>query len=167
VREDLPSEGLITERDGSILWNHLQQSGDDLTGLPTGRHPLRRTLQRRTPALAPDESESVLIDVVQFIDLVVTRVAYVPDALILGADEDTRRISVVNHRNGVAVEAAALQFNAGINGVAFDEALLILDGSPAARSVAQGDVLEFRSVVAVGTGLADPGGLILVEIARN
>jgi hypothetical protein len=60
---------------------------------------------------------------------------------------------------------AALQFNSGVNATAFDEKALTLSVVANAVDVAAGDVLVVNST-SPGTGLADPGGLYIVEITR-
>lgn len=96
----------------------------------------------------------------------VQAVRFVPQAAIAGINTNTRRLDVVNRgQNGLgAVVIATLQFNAGVNGVAFDE--LAIPVNDANDAVADGDILSLNSV-AVGTGLADPGGLVIIEVARQ
>lgn len=95
----------------------------------------------------------------------VTSVSYIPEAAITGANTDTRRLSLVNRGQAGAgtTEIAALAFTAGVNGVENDEKALTLNATYASRKVSKGDVLELVSD-SQGTGLADPGGLVQVEI---
>ncbi len=60
---------------------------------------------------------------------------------------------------------AELAFDNGINAVAGDELMITLSAVPANLAVAEGDVLAWFSD-AVGTGLADPGGLVRVVVNR-
>lgn len=96
----------------------------------------------------------------------VSRVAYAPVALITGVATNNRTIQLVNRgQDGSgATVVATLTFGAGTNAAAFDETPLTLQAA-ANLVVAEGDVLEFRSS-ANGTGLADPGGLVTIEINR-
>jgi len=136
-------------------------------GTPTGLHPLKRTLDVATPAVAQGATDSAVIGRAPFTG-VVSAARFTPKAAIAGADTNTRRVSIVNRGQGGAgaAEVAARQFNAGVNGVAFDEGDLTLSATAANLNVAAGDVLEFRSA-AVGTGIADPGGSITVELTRD
>jgi len=94
------------------------------------------------------------------------RVRFVPQAAITGVNTNTRRIDIVNRgQTGVgSTVIATLQFNSGVNGVAFDE--LAIPVTDANDTIADGDIISVNSV-AVGTGLADPGGLLILEIERQ
>lgn len=96
----------------------------------------------------------------------VSAVRLVPQAAIAGINVNTRRLDVVNRgQAGLGnTVIATLQFNAGVNGVAFDE--LAIPVNDANDAVADGDILSLLSA-AVGTGLADPGGLVIIEVARQ
>jgi hypothetical protein len=92
-------------------------------------------------------------------------VSFIPDAAVVGADVNTRRLSLVNRGQGGAgnVEIAFLALAAGVNISENDERAFTLHATHANRNVEKGDVLEIVSD-AQGSGLADPGGLIQVEI---
>lgn len=100
--------------------------------------------------------------------LKVTSVTYTPAAAINGANTNTRRVALINRgQNGAgATVIAELQFNSGVNAVAFDEKVITLSATTANLSVAEGDILEWLSD-AVGTGIADPGGLVIVTLSRH
>lgn len=100
-------------------------------------------------------------------DGVVSGVSYTPTATITGADTNSRTLSVVNKGQGGAgtAIAATLALTAGVNAAAYDEKAVPLSGTPANLVVAAGDVLVFRSV-AVGTGIADPGGSFTVAFDK-
>jgi hypothetical protein len=86
--------------------------------------------------------------------------------VITGAAPNNRRLDLVNRGQdgtGAAV-IATLTFGAGINAAAYDQRDVPV--TPANAAVAAGDILEWRST-AVGTGLADPGGLVQVDIDRD
>lgn len=96
----------------------------------------------------------------------VSRVTYTPTAAVTGAATNNRTLQVVNHGQAGAgtTVVATLTFDAGVNAAAFDELALTLQAA-ADLVVADGDILEFRSSPN-GTGLADPGGLVTVEVNR-
>lgn len=98
----------------------------------------------------------------------VSSVTYTPDAAITGAATNTRAVRLRNRGQAGAgtTIVAELQFDSGVNAAAFDEKVIPLSGTAANLVVAEGDILEWFSD-AVGTGLADPGGLARVEISRS
>lgn len=98
----------------------------------------------------------------------VTAVTYTPDATITGANTNSRTVNLVNKgQTGVGTTViATLAFVSGVNATAGDEKAIPLSGTPANLVVAAGDVLEWQSVH-VGTGIADPGGLVKVTIDRT
>jgi hypothetical protein len=98
-------------------------------------------------------------------DGVILSCQYTPQAAITGVNTNTRQLRLVNRgQAGAGTTALALiQFNAGTNGVAFDEVDLTLQGTP---TVAQGDILAWESN-AIGTGLADPGGRVQITFSRT
>lgn len=129
--------------------------------------PLTRTYQVLVPAVVTAANETSTVCKAPFAGTV-TAVSYVPDTAITGADTNTRKVALVNKGQSGAgsTQVASLQFNSGTNGVAFDESALALSGTPANLVVAEGDVLALAST-AVGTGLADPGGTLFLEISRS
>lgn len=128
--------------------------------------PLKRTLSILFAALATNVDGSLILGECPFAGDV-TSVKFIPNAAITGQDTDTRRIALTNR--GTAglgtTEIAALQFNAGVNGVKWDAKALTLSATPANVEVLAGEVLTIDSTTP-GTGLADPGGLYIVEITR-
>lgn len=93
---------------------------------------------------------------------------YYPKADITGAATDNRRLRLVNKGqagNGTTV-IAELTFIAGVDAGAFAPTPLTLSATAADLVVEPGDVLVFESTH-VGTGLADPGGLIRAVVART
>lgn len=98
----------------------------------------------------------------------VTAVTYTPVSAITGAATNHRSVSLVNKGqsgSGTTV-MATLAFDNGVNAAASDEKTITLSGTAANLVVAAGDVLQWQSA-AVGTGIADPGGLASVAIAAN
>lgn len=95
----------------------------------------------------------------------VKRVTYVPEGAVTGAATNNRFFRLLNRGQAGAgnVEVASRELASGTNLVAFDEFDLNLSATPANLNVAAGDVLSWLSD-AQGTGLADPGGTVIVEI---
>jgi hypothetical protein len=129
--------------------------------------PLKRTLVIQAPAFATNVDGSVVIGKAPFAGTV-SAVGFIPNAAIAGQATNTRRVAVTNRTSaGLGVnEAALLQFNSGVNAVQYDEKAITLHGTPGNLVVAAGDVLTWDSTTP-GTGLADPGGLVIVEITRS
>lgn len=96
---------------------------------------------------------------------VITAVTYSTVTAITGANTNTRSVSLVNKGQAGAgtTVIATLQFNSGVNTTASDEKAITLSVTAADLVVAAGDVLQWQST-AVGTGIADPGGLVSVTI---
>jgi hypothetical protein len=95
--------------------------------------------------------------------------SYTPEANITGADAESRTLTIVNKGtdgNGTTV-VATLAFTAGINASDFDEKAFTLSATPANLQVARGAILAVASTHVGATGLADPGGLVQVEITRG
>jgi hypothetical protein len=101
-------------------------------------------------------------------DGTVSAVTYTTVTAITGANTNTRSVSLVNKGQAGAgtTVVATLQFNAGVNTVAADEKAVTLSGTAADLVVVAGDVLQWQST-AVGTGIADPGGLVAVTTAAK
>lgn len=101
-------------------------------------------------------------------DGTVTAVSYTTVTAITGANTNTRSVSLVNKGQAGAGSTviATLQFNSGINTVAADEKTITLSVTAADLLLVAGDVLQWQST-AVGTGIADPGGLVAVSTAAK
>lgn len=125
--------------------------------------PLLTRVAATTPGAAAAASDSTALRAP--VAGTVTRVSYTPEAAIAGAATNNRTVQVINRgQSGAgAVVVATLTYDAGVNGVAYDEQNLTLQA--ANLVIAAGDVLEFRSSPN-GTGLADPGGSVLIEVNR-
>lgn len=102
---------------------------------------------------------------------IVTAVRYVPVAAVTGAASPASRTLAITNKgqSGTGSTAvASLALIGGVNLAAFDEADLALSGTAANLVVAEGDVLAITSSATTSaTGLADPGGTYIVEIARD
>jgi hypothetical protein len=98
----------------------------------------------------------------------VTSVTYAPVTAITGANTNTRSVSLVNKgaTGAGATVMATIQYNSGVNAAASDENVVTLSGTPANLAVSAGDILQWQST-AVGTGIADPGGLVCVTVSAT
>jgi hypothetical protein len=98
----------------------------------------------------------------------VTSVSYTPEAAVTGAASPaSRTLALVNkgQTGSGSTTIATLALVGGVNLVAFDEKAITLSGTAANLVVAAGDELVWTSTaVTSGTGLADPGGHVVVEI---
>jgi hypothetical protein len=98
----------------------------------------------------------------------VSSVSFTPVTVVTGAATNNRTYALVNKaQDGTgATTVASLNMGNGTNAAAGDEKAITLSGTPANLVVAAGDILEWTSTH-VGTGIADPGGLVQVEIDRS
>lgn len=130
--------------------------------------PLQRSIEADVPAVgtAGNDEDSVLGQAP--FDCTVTAVQYIPESAITGAATNNRTLSLVN--KGAAgsgtTSVATLSFGSGTDAAAYDEKALTLSGTAANLDLAAGDTLQWRSIH-VGTGIADPGGLVRVTLARR
>lgn len=101
-------------------------------------------------------------------DCTVSAVTYATVTAITGANTNTRSVSLVNKGQAGAgtTVIATLQFNSGVNTTAADEKTITLSSTPADLVVTAGDCLQWQST-AVNTGIADPGGLVLITTAAK
>jgi len=133
---------------------------------PTYQAPLTDKFKENVANVAAGSDLTTIVAKARFTGTV-TSVTYAPVAGITGADTNTRLVQLVNKgQNGSgSTVIASLQFNSGVNATAFDEKPITLSGTPANLDVAADDILAWVSTH-VGTGLADPGGTVFVEISR-
>lgn len=95
-------------------------------------------------------------------------VTYTPDAGYTGANTNYRSFQV--REKGAA--GAGTTVMAQLDGVlatnltAYAATTVPLSGTPANLAITHGDVIAYNSV-AVGTGLADPGGLLTIRFTRD
>lgn len=129
--------------------------------------PFKRTLSILVAAVATNADAVTILGKAPFAGSV-SAVGFVPNAAITGQNTNTRRIAIENRGDdGLgSTEMAALQFNSGVNGVAFDEKAVTLSAVANAVDFVAGDVLVVNST-SPGSGLADPGGLYIVELTRS
>jgi hypothetical protein len=85
-----------------------------------------------------------------------------------GDNTNGRTLTIVNKGQSGAGSTvmATLAFTTGVNGVAFDEKAFTLSGTAANLNVVSGDVLAVVSTH-TGTGIADPGGRVEVQLSRS
>lgn len=130
--------------------------------------PYVRVIEADVPAVstAGNDDDSVIAQAP--FACTVTSVQYVPEAAITGADTNSRTVSLVN--KGAAgsgtTTVASLALTNGVNATANDEKAITLSGTAANLVLAEGDTLQWRSIH-VGTGIADPGGLVRITVSRN
>lgn len=130
--------------------------------------PLVRQYKATVPAVAAAaDKESNVVDV-EFAGTV-TSVVYSPDTVLTGANTESRTIVLVNKGQsgaGTTIVATKL-FVSGVNAAADDETAITLSATAANLVVADGDILAWQSTHVGATGLADPGGMALIEITRS
>lgn len=99
----------------------------------------------------------------------VTAVTYYPGSTRAGANTNSRTLNLYNRNNSTGAGTTLVATLALVSGVDLTDnvaKVIALSGTPANLVVAAGDVLEFESL-AVGTGIADPGGVLVTQIARS
>ncbi len=98
----------------------------------------------------------------------IVRVSFIASTVLTGAATNNRTLSLLN--GGAAgtgsTSAASKNFAAGVNAAAQSDTVITLSGTAANLAVALGDILQWDSL-AVGTGIADPGGLVEVDIQTS
>jgi hypothetical protein len=130
--------------------------------------PLVRVIESNVPAVSTaGNSDDTVIGQAPFAGTV-TDVEYIAEAAITGAATNNRTVTLVNKGQAGAgsTTVASLTFGAGTNAAANDDTTVALSGTAANLTVAEGDTLQWRSV-AVGTGIADPGGLVRITLSRS
>jgi hypothetical protein len=130
--------------------------------------PMVRKLQTTLAATAAAADLSQSVGEAPFAGTV-TSVSYTPKADITGANTESRTLTLVNKGsdgNGTTV-VATLAFTSGVNASDYDEKAFTLSLVAGATTVAAGDILAAVSTHVGSTGLADPGGLVQVEITRS
>ncbi|MEO6467496.1 MAG: hypothetical protein ABIP21_00240 [Acidimicrobiia bacterium] len=130
--------------------------------------PLTRTLQANVAAVAAGADLETKLGEAPFAGTV-TRVAYVPASTITGANTDSRTLQLFNRgaAGSGTTKVAELALTSGVNATADDDKAVTVITASSADVVAAGDVLEYKSLHIGSTGLADGGGLVIVEITRS
>jgi len=128
--------------------------------------PLVRKLTADVPAAATGADGEHDVGQAPFA-ATVTAVTYLSDTTLTGANTNSRTVVLVNKGaagSGTTV-VATLAFVSGVNATADAPTAVTLSAVAGATTVASGDVLAWQSTH-VGTGLADPGGVVTVEFTR-
>lgn len=130
-------------------------------------HPIKKTFLLSVIATAQAVTKIFSAFVAPF-DCTVESVEYIPDANIIGANTDTRKVSAINAGSAGSgtTEIAGLQFNSGVNATARDAKTITLSGTSANLDLTAGDVVAWKSE-AVGNGLADGGGLVRIVVTKR
>lgn len=129
---------------------------------------VKETLKGNIPATAAAADSDQSIGEAPFAGRVIGA-SYTPEANITGNTAESRTLTIVNKGvdgNGSTV-VATLAYTTGVNGADFDEQAFTLSATPADLQVAKGAILAAVSTHVGATGLADPGGLVQVEITRG
>jgi hypothetical protein len=136
--------------------------------MATGLAPFVRTERRTAGPVATAGNDLNTIAATAPFDGSVSAVAYTPLTTITGAATNNRTISLVNKGaagSGTTV-VATLSFGSGTNATGAVARAVTLSSTAADLVVAAGDVLQWQSTH-VGTGIADPGGLVSVSFTRT
>jgi hypothetical protein len=130
--------------------------------------PLVRNYKATVPAVAAGADKESNVADVEFAGTV-SAVTYVPDTVLTGANTDSRTLVLVNKGQAGAgtTIVATKAFTSGVNAAADDETSITLSGTAANLVVAAGDILAWQSNHVGATGLADPGGMVIVGITRS
>ena len=130
--------------------------------------PLVRTFRANVANVAAGSDLETDVCVAPF-DGTITRVSYIASTTLTGANTDSRTGKVVNKgAAGAGTTAPATKaFTSGVNAAADDETTITLSVTEADLVVAEGDVLVWQSLHVGSTGLADPGGLVEIDITRS
>lgn len=121
------------------------------------------TVQAMMPAVAAGADETLVVGKAPFTGSIAS-VVYYPAAAIVGADTNSRTFNVIEGGAGGAgnTNIGSVAMTNGVNATA-EEPLNIPVTTPAVNS---GDEIELQSQH-VGTGIADPGGLVVVTFTRE
>lgn len=125
-------------------------------------------LEANVPAVAAASDDTTIVGRSPIAGTV-TAVTFTPEANITGANTETRTVALINKGtdgNGTA-SVASLALVSGVSANDFDEKTITLSGTPANLVLAEGDVLAWTSTHSGSTGLADPGGIVVITIERS
>lgn len=130
--------------------------------------PLTTTLRIYQAGAAAAADLTTPVGLVPFAGTV-SGVRVIPTTVLTGADTNSRTLRVYNRGQAGAGTAlvASKAFTVGVNAPANDATDITLTATGADLVVAAGDVLDFESLHVGGTGLADPGCIVEVDITRS
>lgn len=131
------------------------------------KHPLLKTFQTTVPATAAGADAEFVLFTAPYA-CTVTSVKYTATTVLTGADTDSRTLTIYNRKGDASgtTKVAEKAYTAGVNSAALVPTAVTLSGTAANKVLAAGEVVTLKSLH-VGAGLADPGGMIQVEISRN
>lgn len=134
----------------------------------SGLAPRQQKLTATVPARVVGTASATVVIGEAPENMDVAEVTYAPNAAITGAATNHFRVRVINRgQSGAGTEVLAeLAFDAGVTAAAGDERTIPLSATTALLDLDAGDVLAFESAN-VGTGMADPGGLLQVTLNRD
>lgn len=134
----------------------------------TDTAPLVHTLRANVAAVAAASDLETKLGESPFAGTI-TRVAYLAASAITGANTESRTLQLFNRGTDGAgtTKAAELAMVSGINAAADDDKAITIVTASDADEVAAGAVIEWKSLHVGATGLADPGGMVIVEITRG
>ena len=135
--------------------------------MPTGA-PLVRKFETTLPATAAASDYDQALGEAPFA-CTLTAASFTPEANITGNTTETRTLTIVNKGsdgNGTTV-MATLAYTTGVNATDFNEQAFTLSAVDGATTAAEGDIIAVASTHGGSTGLADPGGLVQVELTRS
>lgn len=130
--------------------------------------PLTKTFSAVIPATGATADFVVAICEAPFAGTV-TAVKYVADTAITGANTDSRTGRLHNRGQAGAgtTVVASKAFTLAVDAAQYDATAITLSAVAGATTVAAGDVLTWESLHVGSSGLADPGGTVLVTITRS
>ncbi|MGC2239122.1 MAG: hypothetical protein WA584_23405 [Pyrinomonadaceae bacterium] len=98
----------------------------------------------------------------------ITSVKYVAASTITGANTNSRTFSLINKStDGTGTTVIATKaFTSGVNATAQIETDITVSVTAADLNVSEGDILALLSD-SIGTGIADPGGLLIITYKRR
>lgn len=129
--------------------------------------PLVRKFETTLPATAAGADYTQALGEAPFA-ATLTAASYTPEANITGDDTESRTLTIVNKGadgNGTTV-MATLAYETGVDATDFNEQAFTLSAVADATDAAEGDIIAVHSTHVGATGLADPGGLVQVELTR-
>lgn len=129
--------------------------------------PLVHRLQATIPALGAGVAGDQTVGKAPFAGTV-TAASFTPEANITGDTTNTRTLTLTNKgQDGNGTTAVAtIAFITATNATDFNEVAFTLSGTAANLVVADGDILAVVETIGA-SGLANPGGLVSVEITRS
>lgn len=134
----------------------------------TSDAPLISKLNVSVPAAAALADAETDVAIAPFAGTI-SSVVYVAATTLTGAATNSRTGVLVNKGAGGAgsVTPATLAFLSGVNATADEQTPITLSATASDLVVAAGDILVWQSNHVGGSGLADPGGLLHIELSRS